>query len=103
MNGADSLCETLLPADAAWSEVPKEITRAAPAARKPVDPNLIRAAARALKSGRKTILMLSGAAPREMGSVRRVLQNRLRRPWYAGDVERHQPFAEGANHDQGRG
>jgi len=37
------------------------------------------------------------------GTVRRVLQNRLMRPWYAGDVERHQPFAEGADHDQGRG
>lgn len=42
-------------------------------------------------------------APVSQGSVRRVLQNRLMRPWYAGDVERHQPFAEGADHDQGRG
>ena len=55
----------ILPADAAWSEAPEEIARAASVTRKPVDPTLIRAAALALKNGRKTILMLSGAALRE--------------------------------------
>jgi toxin CptA len=39
----------------------------------------------------------------QIGSVRRVLQNRLRRPWYAGDDRSHQPFGEGADHGQGSG
>jgi hypothetical protein len=28
------------------------------------------------------------------------IPNRLRRRWYAGDVDCHQPFAEGAHHDR---
>ncbi len=27
-------------------------------------------------------------------------RNRLKRPWHAGDVQRHQPCGEGAHHDQ---
>jgi transposase len=41
---------------------------------------------------------------RRPGSVAKVQQNRvLRRPWYAGDDRSHQPFGEGADHDQGSG
>jgi len=47
--------------------------------------------------------LVSNRGRDRVGSVRRVLQKRLKRPWYAGDVQRHQPFGEGANHDQDRG
>ena len=41
----------------------------------------------------------------ELDTVRIVVQFRTRpeRPWHAGDVRRHQPFAEGAHHDQAAG
>ena len=41
--------------------------------------------------------------PCKLGSVRRVQQNQVWRPWFAGDDRSHQPFGEGADHDQGSG
>ncbi len=55
----------ILPANAAWSEASVQIERANPPRRKPVEPSLLREAAEALKSGRKTVIMLSGVALRE--------------------------------------
>ncbi len=55
----------ILPANAAWDESPERIARAAPVEPKAVDPTLIREAAEALRSGRKTVIILSGMALRE--------------------------------------
>jgi acetolactate synthase-1/2/3 large subunit len=55
----------ILPANVAWSDAPLEIVCAVPPVRPKVDLDDIRDAADALRGGRKTMLILSGAALRE--------------------------------------
>jgi acetolactate synthase I/II/III large subunit len=66
----------ILPANAAWDEAPEHIVTAAPAVRKPVDAALIHEAAEALRSGRNTVIILSGPALREkpLASAGRIAQ-----------------------------
>ena len=55
----------ILPADSAWGEVaPEQLTPVAVPAAQPVDKDALRAAATALRSGRRAVILLSGRAMR---------------------------------------
>lgn len=54
----------ILPADAAWTEAPQAIHRAAPATPAALDPQALQGACAALRNGRKTVILLSGKALR---------------------------------------
>ncbi|NYT62562.1 acetolactate synthase large subunit [Alcaligenaceae bacterium] len=62
--GPGGIATLILPADAAWSDAPGEIKRAAAPSLAPVDANALSAASTALRNGRKTVILLAGKALR---------------------------------------
>ncbi len=63
-SGPGGIATLILPADAAWTDAPSTVHRAAPPALTPVEDDAVRAASAALRNGRKTVILLSGKALR---------------------------------------
>ncbi|MEI2418055.1 acetolactate synthase large subunit [Orrella sp. JC864] len=66
--GQGRIATLILPADAAWGELPADtaaVVAAAPDAPAPISPESVRAAAQALRSGQPAMMMLGGLALRE--------------------------------------
>jgi acetolactate synthase-1/2/3 large subunit len=63
-SGPGGIATLILPADAAWTEAPQTIHRAAISELAPVQDDALRAASAALRNGRKTVILLSGKALR---------------------------------------
>lgn len=64
LSGPGAIATLILPADAAWTDAPETIQRAAPNALAQVEADALRQASEALRNGRRTVILLSGKALR---------------------------------------